>query len=94
MEDFTDHINTIKDALEETIKEMYQYEITYQSNDFFRVTDGDQTIIFNKRFIVTISEETEEDSGEKEVTVQTIDEYTYTLNMSIDDFIDQMEGRK
>lgn len=80
--------------MEETIKEMYQYETTYQSNDFFRVTDGDQTIIFNKRFIVTISEETEEDSGEKEVTVQTIDEYTYTLNMSIDDFIDQMEGRK
>lgn len=79
--------------IQRNLEDLWQMKVYDQSDGLFRVTDGDQTIIFNKRFIVTISEETEEDSGEKEVTVQTIDEYTYTLNMSIDDFIDQMEGR-
>lgn len=78
--------------IQKDLEDLWQMKAYDQLDGLFRVTDGDQTIIFNKRFIVTISEETEEDSDEK-VTVQTIDEYTYTLNMSIDDFIDQMEGR-
>lgn len=79
--------------IQKDLEDLWQMKAYDQLDGLFRVTDGDQTIIFNKRFIVTISEETEENSGKKEVTVQTIDEYTYTLNMPIDDFIDQMEGR-
>lgn len=79
--------------MEETIKEMYQYETTYQSNDFFRVTDGVKTFIFNKKYIVSI-DTTNEDPFKERVIVKTIHNYDYTLNMKIDDFIDQMEGRK
>lgn len=78
--------------MEETIKEMYQYETTYQPNDFFRVTDGVKTFIFNKKYIVSI--DTTENSFKERVIVKTIHNHEYTLNMKIDDFIDQMEGRK
>lgn len=83
--------------MEETIKEMYQYETTYQSNDFFRVTDGVKTFIFNKKYIISIDTTNEDpfkDPFKERVIVRTIHNYEYTLNMKIDDFIDQMEGRK
>lgn len=79
--------------MEETIKEMYQYETTYQSNDFFRVTDGVKIFIFNKKYIVSI-DTINEDPFKERVIIRTIHNHEYTLNMRIDDFIDQMEGRK
>lgn len=93
MEDFTNHINNIKEALEETMNEMYQYETTYQSNDFFRVSDGVKTFIFNKSYIISIEADKKE-IFEESVIVRTSNNHTYTLKMKIDDFIDQMEGRK
>lgn len=79
--------------MEETIKEMYQYETTYQSNDFFRVSNGTKTFIFNKKYIVSINT-TNEGLSKECVIIRTIHNHEYTLNMKIDDFIDQMEGRK
>ncbi len=79
--------------IQKELEELWETKTYYQPDDLFRVDDGNNTYIFNRKYIIAI--DTDGDNPFKDqVVVHTIERKNYTLNMKIDDFIDQMEGSK